>query len=412
MQSLLTSYFRKKRFNSQNEKPFQLLSKETETKIYGSLVDYVHKQITAGLISTIFCASVILIGLFHTVHRGILFFWYITLISLTLIRFILAHVYQTLKLTDHDKRLWGKSFVFFAALAGICWGFVGTLLFPSNVGLQQILIILILGGVTAGSVPLFSGILRASIIFLMLTILPVSIHLILLGKEEYLLVASTMFLYLIYLVVLSIQFHRLIAQTIYFEFKNDQLLNELMIAKNELEISNKQLEHSATHDHLTAIPNRNLFTIKLQDAIKRVERQNKMLGLFYIDLDKFKQVNDTYGHHIGDKLLQHIVNRIQNAIRNDDIIARLGGDEFTVILENIDSIEPLKVVAAKICSAFNKPLLIDQISIRITVTIGISTYPKDGQDPEALTVAADSAMYKIKLIHPGTYGFFVSEQES
>ena len=138
MQSLLTSYFRKKVSDTYNETPFRVLPKEVETKIYGSLVDYVHKQITAGLISTVFCASVILIGLFDTADKVVLFFWYTTLISLTVIRFILAHVYQAQKLTDHDKQLWGISFVFFAGpLAGICWGFVGTLLLPDKVGFRN-----------------------------------------------------------------------------------------------------------------------------------------------------------------------------------------------------------------------------------------------------------------------------------
>ena len=127
-------------------------------------------------------------------------------------------------------------------------------------------------------------------------------------------------------------------------------------------------------------------------------------------MDKFKAVNDTYGHHIGDKLLVQITNRIQNAIRNDDILARLGGDEFAVILENVDNVMPLKVVAAKICSAFTQHLLIDKIPIKITVTIGISIYPQDGQDPESLTMAADRAMYNTKLIDPGKYGFLVFEQ--
>lgn len=394
------------RMGAQGKISSQLLPKPVDAKIYGSLVDYVYGQIAAGLFSTVFCASVILIGLFQTEHKKILYAWYITLVLISVIRLILARIYHSRELTEHDQRFWGISFIVFAALSGICWGFVGTVLLPNTAELPQILIILMLGGITAGSVPLFSGLLWAAIIFLTVTILPVTVHLVLLGHKEYLLLASTLALYLIYLIVLSVQFHRLIIQVIYFKFKNDELLQQLLVAKSRLEVSNKQLEHSATHDPLTEVPNRNLFTIKLRDAIKRAARKNKMLGVFYIDLDRFKLVNDTYGHEVGDKLLIQVVNRIKNAIRRDDIIARVGGDEFTIILENLEDIDDLGVVAIKIGSAFTKPLLIDKIALKITVTIGISIYPNDGEDPESLTKAADAAMYHTKLTQPGTYSFF------
>lgn len=179
--------------------------------------------------------------------------------------------------------------------------------------------------------------------------------------------------------------------------------------QRELEQANFQLKQMAFFDSLTGLPNRYAFTNQLSMEIARARREKQMLALLFMDLEKFKYINDTYGHRVGDEVLIEASNIFEKTIRNGDVLARLGGDEFIISLHNIQSVENAERVAAKINRAFEKILNIHNIAIRLTVSIGISFFPQDGQNDEELIRNSDMAMYKAKTTMSNSYALYNRE---
>ena len=158
----------------------------------------------------------------------------------------------------------------------------------------------------------------------------------------------------------------------------------------------QQLAEMATHDFLTGLPNRFLLTDRFSIAAAQAHRKDANMALLLLDLDKFKAVNDTLGHSVGDKLLQAIGERLSSIIRSSDTVARLGGDEFLLLLPEIVHLDDAEKIAKKIADAFNEPFIINGNSLRISISIGIAIYPEDGTDLEALMQKSDLDMYRAK----------------
>jgi diguanylate cyclase (GGDEF)-like protein len=165
-------------------------------------------------------------------------------------------------------------------------------------------------------------------------------------------------------------------------------------------IERKQLEQKlafiATHDSLTGLPNRFLLLDRLALAINQAERNNKSLAVLMIDLDRFKNVNDSFGHSMGDQLLQAAGERLTGIVRGYDTVARLGGDEFIVLLTEIDGVIEATEICSRIIELFRKPFILNQNIVNVTASIGIAMYPDNGKDAESLLKNADTAMYEVK----------------
>jgi len=168
----------------------------------------------------------------------------------------------------------------------------------------------------------------------------------------------------------------------------------------------------ANYDDLTKLPNRNLFKYQLSKEIKKSCRSGSPLSLLFLDLDHFKDINDTLGHAMGDKLLKEVSLRIMKCVRNTDTVARLGGDEFAVVLP--DASKPrIEMIAQQIINALNKPFILDQNKVKhyISTSIGIALYPQDGNDIQSLMKHADQAMYKAKLEGRSRFCYFTRSMQ-
>lgn len=175
---------------------------------------------------------------------------------------------------------------------------------------------------------------------------------------------------------------------------------------SERKASEERIRYLAQHDALTGLPNRFTLAVHLEHTLARAERTADSVSLMFIDLDNFKSINDTLGHHIGDLLLCEVARKISDAVRKTDIVARIGGDEFVVVLEGTRLPSDAGQVAQKILDLLNEPLLIDGHELHTTPSIGIGIYPEDGENCETLMKNADVAMYHAKSAGRNNYQFY------
>ena len=168
----------------------------------------------------------------------------------------------------------------------------------------------------------------------------------------------------------------------------------------------ERVQHMATHDALTALPNRMMFGQLLNHEIQVAQRYRRSFAVMFIDLDRFKIVNDTLGHEAGDKLLQEVSTRFKDCLRASDVVSRLGGDEFVVLLQEVTNAEQITIAARKLLSAAMKPIVVQGQECRVTASIGICMYPADAQDEQSLMKNADIAMYLAKEQGKNNFQFF------
>ena len=167
----------------------------------------------------------------------------------------------------------------------------------------------------------------------------------------------------------------------------------------------KQLLDMATHDSLTELPNRKLFSERLNHAIAGARRQRCQLAVIFLDLDGFKHVNDTFGHDCGDELLKGVAGRLRDCVREADTVARLGGDEFTIILEMVKNKDEVTTVAERMLKYLSMPYSFNKGDAVVTASLGISLYPEDGETYDELVRSADNAMYRAKEYGKNRYSY-------
>jgi diguanylate cyclase (GGDEF)-like protein len=184
-------------------------------------------------------------------------------------------------------------------------------------------------------------------------------------------------------------------------------LAQSRLRESETKLAHAQrVEYLAYHDGLTGLPNRSMFSKLLSQRISEAHRYNRQLAVAFLDLDRFKQINDTLGHEAGDQLLREVATRLQGCVRDSDTVARLGGDEFVVLLPELADGKYAATVAQKILAVIAKAFTLIGHEFRVTASIGISTFPQDGEDEQTLTKNADIAMYQAKAEGKNNFQFY------
>jgi len=181
--------------------------------------------------------------------------------------------------------------------------------------------------------------------------------------------------------------------------KNEQML----ISQRE------RLHFQAYHDALTGLPNRAMLEDRLEHAIQQTKRHRQKFALLFLDLDQFKQINDSMGHEVGDCVLQEVAKNLHSSIRESDTLARIGGDEFTIIMNEVDHLNDVSILAKKIIDISKQPVFVKEQVFYLSSSLGISVYPKDGETPDALLKCADAAMYKAKELGRDNFQFYTRD---
>ena len=190
--------------------------------------------------------------------------------------------------------------------------------------------------------------------------------------------------------------------------RHGEILGAVIIFRDVIVSRERRLQmlHLAEHDALTELPNRLLLSDRLTRSLALSRRYGRRLAVLFIDCDKFKQVNDTLGHAIGDQVLRSIAKRLTACVRESDTVSRHGGDEFLILLSEVDHADAAGVIAEKIVQSVSEPHYLAGHELQLTVSVGISLYPEDGQDAQSLIMRADAAMYHAKNSGPNRIGFY------
>jgi diguanylate cyclase (GGDEF)-like protein/PAS domain S-box-containing protein len=193
--------------------------------------------------------------------------------------------------------------------------------------------------------------------------------------------------------------------------RGGRIIGTMGISHNitERKEAEERIHYMALHDSLTGLPNRILLADRLAQVIALAHRNRRRVAVLMLDLDRFKSVNDSYGHYVGDRLLEGVAARLKGCLRDSDIVARLGGDEFVIVLPEVDDNGGVEEVARKVLTSTAQPFHLETVEVRTSASIGICQYPIDGENPESLLQIADSAMYEAKKMGRNTYSFFTPE---
>ncbi len=386
------------------------LTTSLEQKTTAALVTMIYQQAKLSFFASWICATVVLIYLYYFKSTPLpyVYAWYTFFLVITGLRILLVNAFLQAQLPQDHIILWSYLFIAGSFLSGLSWGLVGSPLLLPDASEQQALIMVVLAGVCAGSVPAFSPIRSAALAFLIPALMPLTLGFIVTQTDIHLFLVITFSAFFLYLILLSFKTHKIIKNSIQLQFENASLVMHLSDAKNRLELTNSRLKQDATHDPLTHVANRSLFEANFEKAVKHAASEHKILALLYLDLDGFKNINDTYGHEAGDQLLLIVVARLKNALRGKDILSRLGGDELAIILENIENVQAVADVAERIRETVREPIMLKNIEVQVHVSIGIAIYPTDGNDTNTLLRVADRSMYYVKDHGGNNYHFNIA----
>ncbi|TVO72477.1 putative bifunctional diguanylate cyclase/phosphodiesterase [Sedimenticola selenatireducens] len=373
--------------------------------------------------------------------------WALIILATTARRIYLLVRYEvTPKL--HHPAIWGEKYTFSTLLVGIAWGCLALLMLTTSELFVHYVIFLVIFGTIAVAVPVLAPRLPAFFAYVLPQSLLLIIVLMIQGTRWGLLLSAAALIYTGLITATSRNMSWQIRRSIELETHNQSLVDNLRkeaqqrkAIQEELETHKLHLEHQvalrteelthtnenlqkeigiriqaednlkhlAHHDTLTNLPNRLLFDARLEHAISRAHRNHSSLAVLFLDLDNFKNINDSMGHLAGDQLLQQVTLRLKETTREDDTIARLGGDEFVVLMEESKDTTDIIVLAQKILDRINIPFEINGETIFVGCSIGISLYPQDGENPATLLRNADAAMYRTKDEGRNSYNFYTQE---
>jgi len=249
------------------------------------------------------------------------------------------------------------------------------------------LLLFVLTGMTAGAVISYSVDKASAMIFMLLTLVPMLVRLLLVGDSLAVAMSISGFLYIIFMIVSIGNINRNLIDNITLRFDAVERENEI-----------KQL---AFYDSLTNLPNRRLLLDRLEHALTMSARTGRRGALLFLDLDYFKNLNDTHGHFMGDLLLQQVAERLLSCVRESDTVARLGGDEFVVMLEDLsedrlEAVRQVEILGEKIVTALNRPYQLNALLHHCSTSVGVAMFGEDGNSHEVLLKNADVAMYQAK----------------
>jgi diguanylate cyclase (GGDEF)-like protein len=317
--------------------------------------------------------------------------WLACMVGVSLLRLGEARAFARAAPCGASMRTWRNWFLLGAFASGIMWGAAAMALSPAHSLPHQVFVSFVIAGMVAGAVATLSPVMTAFALFAIPALTPVVLQFLL--REGPLHFPMTFMGVLFGLAMMTVARH----------------VNATMRESLRMSRHNEQLAH---FDALTGLPNRVMFAQSLEQALRRAERSGSRLALLFIDIDRFKNVNDALGHDAGDQLLREVAHRLRQGLRASDLVARFGGDEFIVVLEDLPETGLAGTVAVKLLEGLAAPMHIEGQEFHVTASIGIATCPQDARDARTLQKNADTAMFRAKAQGRNGYRFYAPQADA
>ncbi len=350
-----------------------------------------YKNSTGPTIISMLIAAFLCWYLRHGTEPTILFSWLSVFILIAVGRlFLVVLANRSEKTGRHDERL--DLFLLGGIwLSAVLWGTASFLLFPNTSPLHQTVFAITLTGVSAGAIASLCSNRLAIVGFLTFTLLPLSAKFLMVQEQNEVVLGILVILYWLVCLSGAQKLHKNITENISLRLK---------------------VEHQASYDSLTGLPNRRQILKQLEQELSRATRHKQNGAVLFLDLDNFKTINDALGHKVGDAVLQHVAERLGHNLRKEDVTARMGGDEFVILLPHLNnSIERAaqksQDIAKKLAIALSTPFSIDNREMNITPSIGISLFPDQAKSADNILKQADTAMNQAKTEGPNSIRFFL-----
>jgi len=347
----------------------------------------VFDAIPISLFAILVNSTILSLVLLDNIPALTLLIWYLLTNSLSLIRWHYYRQFKRFVKGESTARPWNNIIIITSSLSGACWGMAGIFLFPESNIPYQMFLLFIVTGMSAASISTLSASLHAARAFLWLAISPFIIQFLVTDTPfSYAMVVMT-FLFLVTLLSSARRLNHTILESLDIRSKN--------------EVAQQTIRFQANYDELTKLPNRRLFIATLEQEIARSARHKRCGAVFFIDLDRFKAINDSLGHQIGDELLVEVAERIRKRMRKEDTAARLSGDEFVTLLAELDP-DPEQAgqqalfIANDLRKLFEVPFHIKNHELHLTISIGVAIFPFADASAAELIQFADVAMYQSK----------------
>ena len=338
-------------------------------------------------LATVLAASTILsVALWNVVDHIAIVTWFVLTNLLSLHRLRMYRRFRRLESGPVVDYAWHRRAILASLASGFTWGAAGIMLFAEQSQAHQVFLAIVIAGLCAGAITTLSAMLPAARGFVILAVAPLVIRFNLADSEFGIAVALMSILF----VIMILESARRLNQTI---------MDSLQI-RHQRELAEQTIRRQAEFDELTDLPNRRLLLSSLRQEMAKAERHHRFGAVFFIDLDRFKGVNDSLGHAVGDELLVMVAGKIAERLRKEDTVGRLGGDEFVVLLPEVGHDEQAagdhaEHIANEIRELFVEPFFVQEHEIHITISIGIALFPAN-VTPEDLLKFADVAMYRAK----------------
>ena len=400
---------------------------------------------------TVIAAAAIVGAFFYPEIGEKLIFWILSITLIACSRILIAKYYsidQSSNFKHLRQKTWRDIYIASSLLTGTTWGMLILYLTPETGPIMVSMMYITLAAVMAGSITVLTVIFSAFFAYVTPIFLSIFILSISMSAKQFLFISIASVIYYIFIISAGRLINKRFTQSFTLHIENNELISRLheqiiqkQIAQQELLDYQQQLEetveqrtrelseanetlideinerrriesnlkHIAHHDVLTNLPNRLLLDARLNHAIERAKRSNRHVAVMFIDLDHFKNINDSLGHDVGDQLLVSISQRLSNCVREGDTVARLGGDEFIIIIEQVQDIADLDILLKKIMKVTSQTVSVNDHDLSTSASIGISVFPDDGSNAEQLMRNADAAMYHVKENGRHKYHFYTRD---
>jgi len=335
--------------------------------------------------------------------------WLCCMFAVEVTRGLLSRRFRHSAIALGESRVWRKRFVAGNVVASLGWGAAGVFLFPHGDVPHQLFLTMVVLGACAVSMPALSADLACYLLFLLPAALPVATHLVVEGGEIQLTAGIMSLVGIVLLVRMAFGTHKRLVEQLNIRFAVADIAEELRSEMADRRRAEEQLTQLANYDPLTGLANRTLCEQKLGRAIVRARGGQAQLAVLFLDLDRFKEINDSLGHGIGDKVLKRVAQRLQRSVTERDTVARLSGDEFILLIEDAEDREDLEALSERILRVIGKPMLLGETELRVTASIGITLLAEDSPDVKSLLANADTALYRAKKLGRNCAEFFTPD---